>query len=1006
MIRPILSKGILLVFGLMLFAGHLLAQEVSGTIKDSKSGEPLFAANVVITGTTVGATTDFDGNFKFNAGQEPPFSLTISYIGYLKKEMEVTSLSSPIKIDLETDAIMLKSVEIVESRISEKQQESALTVESMDIIAIKATPAANFYEGLGNLKGVDLTTASIGFTVINTRGFNSTSPVRSLQTIDGVDNQSPGLNFSLGNFLGASELDILKVDIIQGASSAFYGPNAFNGVIAMTTKSPFVKPGTSFQYKIGERGLHEVALRHAHVVKNKKGEDKFAYKMNLFYLQARDWEATNYSPIDASEVPENNPGGYDAVNIYGDEDLAGGNKFNQVSHLRSYPGLGTYYRNGYKEKDLVDYNSKNLKASLSLHYKIREDVEVIAASNFGTGTTVYQGENRFSLKNILFFQNRLEIKKKDKWFFRMYATNEDAGDSYDVVLTAFKMLNNRRSLESYYSDYSNYWLSNITPRIKPPGQALEGYPGFQPGQPLDSVLIWQVLANNYDSLLAWHTETANVVDTTTSLNGQAYAQPGTQEFRDLLKAYTSKIYTDNTINQGGTKFYDKSALYHAHGEYSFEPAISGLNIGKFTVGANARLYMPDSRGTIFNELMFDTTEVFVLDTNFIGGIDTIFSLDVDTSYRQIKNFEFGVYAGWERKFFKDKLKATIAARLDKNQNFPFLISPAASLVYSPVKEHTIRLSFSSAIRNPTLSDQYLNYDVGRAVLLGNLEGYEDLVTVESFIDFLGSNLNASVLDSFNVKPIVPEKVKTGEIGYRGFLGGHIYLDASYYMSYYTDFIGYKLGIDTDIDGFTGFPTNTQAVRIAANSENHVVTKGFSIGMNYFFQNMFTVSANYSWNKLVRLPDTATPGDVFSALMPWGQQSEEAIDDPLIPAFNTPEHKFNLGISGREIKLRKLGSMGFAINYKWIQGFLFEGSPQFTGAIPSYDMVGAQVTYSMPKTPLTFKLGVSNLFGIIPFFEDGDASTRFENAFNNENVQVYGGPAIGRMSYFSVLFELN
>jgi len=70
----------------------------------------------------------------------------------------------------------------------------------MDAIAIKTTPAANFYEGLAHLKGVDITSASIGFKIINTRGFNSTSPVRSLQLIDGVDNQSPGLNFSLGNF--------------------------------------------------------------------------------------------------------------------------------------------------------------------------------------------------------------------------------------------------------------------------------------------------------------------------------------------------------------------------------------------------------------------------------------------------------------------------------------------------------------------------------------------------------------------------------------------------------------------------------------------------------------------------------------------------------------------------------------------------------------------------------------------------------------------------------------
>ena len=91
-------------------------------------------------------------------------------------------------------------------------------MEQLDAIAIKETPAISFYNGLGNLKGVDMTTASLGFTIINTRGFNSTSPVRSLQIIDGVDNQAPGLNFSLGNFLGVSELDINGVELIAGAS--------------------------------------------------------------------------------------------------------------------------------------------------------------------------------------------------------------------------------------------------------------------------------------------------------------------------------------------------------------------------------------------------------------------------------------------------------------------------------------------------------------------------------------------------------------------------------------------------------------------------------------------------------------------------------------------------------------------------------------------------------------------------------------------------------------------
>ena len=165
------------------------------------------------------------------------------------------------------------------------------------------------------MKGVDLTSASLGFRVINTRGFNSTSPVRTLQIIDGVDNASPGLNFALGNFLGASELDLMKVEIISGASSAFYGPNAFNGVISMETKDPFLFPGFSSSVKLGERFLNEYAVRYAKVIKNKEGKDRFAFKFNVFYMNADDWVADNEASVADLETNINNPGGYDAINL-------------------------------------------------------------------------------------------------------------------------------------------------------------------------------------------------------------------------------------------------------------------------------------------------------------------------------------------------------------------------------------------------------------------------------------------------------------------------------------------------------------------------------------------------------------------------------------------------------------------------------------------------------------------------------------------------------------------
>jgi outer membrane receptor for ferrienterochelin and colicin len=173
--------------------------------------------------------------------------------------------------------------------------------------------------------------------------------------------------------------------------------------------------------------------------------------------------------------------------------------------------------------------------------------------------------------------------------------------------------------------------------------------------------------------------------------------PGTPEFDSAFNSIISR----ESFSEGGSKFYDRSALYHIHGEYKFTPKFVDI-----AVGANFRVYKPNSRGTIFS----------------------------DTSEKKITNNEYGVYAGIEKRILKDQLKLNATLRMDKNENFDYLFSPAASAVYL-YQDNVFRASFSSAIRNPTLTDQYLYYDVGNA-RLGNITGFDSLVTIASLLDFL------------------------------------------------------------------------------------------------------------------------------------------------------------------------------------------------------------------------------------------------------------------------------
>ena len=958
---PLFQRVLPLV--LLLLPLCAVAQQVKlrGVVTDAGSGETIIGANVILKGTTTGAVTDIDGRFELLLNELPPYTLQISFIGYQQQEVVVESLDKELKFKLSADQVLLKEAEVVGSRISDKQKQAPLTVESMDIIAIREAPSGDFYESLGNLKGVDMTAASFGFKVINTRGFNSTSPVRSLQLIDGVDNQSPGLNFSLGNFLGASDLDVMKVDVIAGASTAYYGPGAFNGVIAMTTKSPWLFPGLSVSAKAGERDMLEGAVRWADVLQDKDGNDRWAFKLNLFALRAEDWYAEDYSPTSDSPTGVDNPGRFDGVNIYGDEDVTVNNDFTKsISDLRDYPGLGKFLRDGYREIDLVDYGTDNLKLGGALHYRTLDSLEFIVASNYSTGTTVYQGDNRYRLDGVEFFQHRLELRKENDWFVRGYVTHEDAGNTYDIYTTGIRMQEAAGPTLRWNIQYTNYWNLNITPLVNARPDYITVNEAAQMGWTADEWRAWQAqyIQDNLADFQDYHEQVLSAVNQlNTTFLDPAY-QVGTERFDEKFREITGKRFTE-----GGSLFFDRSALAHVMGEKRFQvaPRDSSGSGAEIVAGGNYRMYLPNTAGTIFR----------------------------DTGDVTIRNEEFGLYTGVEKRLLDRRLKATVTLRMDKNQNFDALFSPAASLVWSPTQERTFRVSFSSAIRNPTLADQYLYYNVGRALLLGNVdgqfeEGRDSLFTVESFNDYR-QDLDQDKLDYFNVDRIRPEQVRTIEAGYRGTHGERFYVDAGAYMSWYNDFIGYVIGLSGQFDQ-SGLPIGgLQAYRLAANATQQVRTQGANLGVNYYLKRT-TYSVNYSYNKLVT-------GD----------------DDPIIPAFNTPEHKFNVGITGHDMKVpfTEKPNLGFGVNYKWVQGFTFEGSPQFTGAIPTYDMVDAQVNVKFPPAHLTVKVGASNLFGLAPLFDANvPDDERLDRMWNNDVLLVYGGPRVGRLAYVQLIYELD
>lgn len=312
-------KTVLFVFCLCLGMISFAQTNISGNVVD-ESSVPVVGANVVVLGTSAGTATDFDGNFSLMVDAQPPFTVQISNIGYASQNVEVTSSNQTLSVVL-VEGSQLDEVVISASRTPERIFESPVTIERFGIKEAKSTASVDFYDGLENLKGVDINTNSLTFKSINTRGFATFANIRFMQLVDGMDNSAPALNFPLGNLLGMTDTDIQSVEILPGAASALYGANAFNGILFMRSKSPFEHQGISISMKrgitqqdaAGDNPYTDFSMRAAY-----KFSEKFAAKVNFGYLRGTDWAANNLTGKPGTGETRSDID-YDGINVYGDE---------------------------------------------------------------------------------------------------------------------------------------------------------------------------------------------------------------------------------------------------------------------------------------------------------------------------------------------------------------------------------------------------------------------------------------------------------------------------------------------------------------------------------------------------------------------------------------------------------------------------------------------------------------------------------------------------------------
>jgi len=907
----------------LFFCGITYAQtSVSGSVKDSKN-EPIPGANVKVVGDSAGTVTDSDGNFSLSTTKKPPFDIEVSSVGYGTKKVSVSSNNQKVSISLKDEETKLDEIVVSASRTPERVLESPVTIERMSLKEIKNTTAATYYDGLENLKEVQFNMSSLSFKSINTRGFATVANTRFLQLVDGMDNSSPALNFVLGNLIGVSEIDVANVELLPGASSALYGANAFNGIMFMNSKNPFTNQGLSFYFKYGQttqetagtNDYWDFGLRAAHAFSK-----HFAAKANFNFMKATEWIAANREDIAVNNTgSEINPN-YDGLNVYGDEVSTNLRGVGQglanaglipASAVNLLPNYNVA-RTGYDEKDLSDNSVKSVKADFSLHFRPWADEnEIVFQHKVGLGNTIYQGANRYFLKNFFMNQTRLEFKGKN-YFLRGYITDENAGDSYDMRFAAWNINRAWKDDRTWFGQYAGAFIQATLAGATP--------------------------------------EQAHAAGRATADTGRFL--PGSPEFQNALATVSAD---PNLVT--GSKFKDQSKIYHSEANYNFRDLIK---FGEIQIGGSFRQYEMNSGGTIFTDydgpiryneygaygqfqkkflqdkLKFTGSVRYDKSKNFDGFYSPRVSFVFTPDAKKIHNFRVSYQTGFRNPTTQD-------------QYIGLDLGPFALIGSAPDNLTRFVETRTDGVDGVTISAAGQAILGSNSVTLSGVNAYNNSYTLASAQAFAASG-NPADLQVANIGLVKPERVQAFEVGYRSVINNDLSVDINGYYNIYNDFLNqsrvvtpYYGNVGTDFTNPDTFNTvvalangDRRVYQVYNNSKTEVTSFGFGVGLSKKVYKNFELGVNYNYAEY---------------------KFDQAKDPSFIPSFNTPKHRIKASLGNQKL----FKNFGFNANIRWNTEYLWQSSFA-DGMVPENTVFDAQVNYAIPTLKSVLKVGATNLFG--------------------------------------------
>ena len=381
----------------------------------------------------------------------------------------------------------------------------------------------------------------------------------------------------------------------------------------------------------------------------------------------------------------------------------------------------------------------------------------------------------------------------------------------------------------------------------------------------------------------------------------------------------------------------------------------------------------------------------VLDSRFVVGAQ--YRQDVVSSDRQwltdrltgddVSNSQYGVY-GQVTATLVPRLELVLAGRVDDHEQYATQFSPKAGLVFRPAEGQAVRLTYNRAFKSPTIlqTDFFIPDWTGTVSIYGNTRGF--------------SIRNAAGTEVASYDPLTPEENQTWELGYKGVIGGQLFVDVTGYYSNYRDFMS-PLAIISDPFGLglAGFPAGTQTFAYDADGQRilhpggyaplvltyynlgRAKLHGFDAGVNYLATRHLSLRANAS---LVKLDEVEVPANRAEAT-----------------SLNSPERKLTLGAS-----LRDLGPWQGSATVRYVDKYFFRSGIN-AGNIPQFTTLDLSAGYRIPRYNTLLNVSVANLFtchGNDPSQPEDGA----ECGFGKKHTEMINMPSIGTMVFVGLRFD--